>query len=73
MITELVYNRSSPTPTLTCTSTGGMVDLVTWRKDGVEVGSDFSQRQTITNCQPLISTPSPVKTSPTLLGILHVK
>ena len=49
MITELVYNSSSPTPTLTCTSTGGMVDSVTWRKDGVEVGSDFSQRQTITD------------------------
>ena len=49
MITELVYNRSSPTPTLTCTSTGGMVDSVTWRKDGVEAGSDFSQRQTITD------------------------
>ena len=49
VITELVYNSSSPTPTLTCTSTGGMVDSVTWRKDGVEVGSDFSQRQTITD------------------------
>ena len=49
MITELVYNSSSSTPTLTCTSTGGMVDSVTWRKDGVEVGSDFSQRQTITD------------------------
>ena len=49
MITELVYNSSSPTPTLTCTSTGGMVDSVTWRKDGVEVGSDFSQLQTITD------------------------
>ena len=49
MITELVYNGSSPTPTFTCTSTGGMVDSVTWRKDGVEVGSDFSQLQTITD------------------------
>ena len=49
VITELVYNSSSPTPTLTCTSTGGMVDSVTWRKDGIEVGSDFSQRQTITD------------------------
>ena len=49
VITELVYNSSSPTPTLTCTSTGGMVDSVMWRKDGIEVGSDFSQRQTITD------------------------
>ena len=49
MITELVYNSSSPSPTLTCTSTGGMVDSVTWRKDGVEVSSDYSQLQTITD------------------------
>ena len=49
VITELVFNSSSPTPTLTCTSTGGMVDSVTWRKDGVEVGSDYSQLQTITD------------------------
>ena len=49
VITELVYNSSSPAPTLTCTSTGGIVDSVTWRKDGVEVDSDFSQLQTITD------------------------
>ena len=46
-ITELVYNRT--TLTLTCTSTGRPVDSVTWRRDGMEVGSEFSQMQTITD------------------------
>ena len=46
-ITSLAYNMS--TLTLTCTSTGGMVDSVTWRKNGVEVGPEFSQTQTITD------------------------
>ena len=46
-ITELVYNRTSLT--LTCTSTGRPVDSVTWRRDGVEVGSEFTQMQTITD------------------------
>ena len=50
LITGLAYNSTLQPPTLTCTSAGGMVDSVTWRKDGVEVvGSEFSQMQTITD------------------------
>ena len=49
-ITDLDYDRASRT--LTCISSGGPVDSVTWTKDGSLVTGDsstFSQAQTITN------------------------
>ena len=46
-ITKMVYDRTSLT--LTCTSTGRPVDSVTWRRKGVEVGSEFTRMQTITD------------------------
>ena len=49
-ITSFDYDRA--TLTLTCVSSGGPVDSVTWMKDGVKITGDdpdFSQSQTITN------------------------
>ena len=46
-ITNLEYN--SPTQTLTCTSTGGVVQVVTWKKNGMEIGPEFIEKQFITN------------------------
>ena len=49
-ITDLDYDRASGT--LTCISSGGPVDSVTWTKDGSFIPGDsstFSQNQSITN------------------------
>ena len=46
-IEGLEYNRTSLT--LTCTTSGRPVHSITWLKDGTEVGTEFSQAQTITN------------------------
>jgi hypothetical protein len=47
VVTGLEYNHTLLT--LTCTSDGGPVDSVTWRRDGVEVGPQFNQTQTLTD------------------------
>lgn len=50
MITSLMYNEF--TLTLKCTSTGGPVTTVTWRKNGEEVGVDgtiYYQSQNVVN------------------------
>ena len=49
-ITDLAYSPTSLN--LTCTSTGGPIDSVTWSNDGQEISgssSDFHQRQHITD------------------------
>ena len=49
-ITDLAYSPTSLN--LTCTSTGGPIDSVTWSKDGQEVSgssSEFHQSQHITD------------------------
>ena len=49
-IIDLDYDRASGT--LTCVSSGGPVDSITWMKDGSLITGDsstFSQTQTITN------------------------
>ena len=49
-ITDLSYNPTSLN--LTCTSTGGPIDSVTWSKDGQEISgssSEFHQSQHITD------------------------
>ena len=50
VIVSLKYDRTSMT--LTCISSGGPVDSVTWLRDGVKIcrnSSLFSQTQTITD------------------------
>ena len=47
VVTGLEYNRTLLT--LTCRSGGGPVDSVTWLKNGVEVGAEFTQTQTLTD------------------------
>ena len=47
VIDSLEFNRTSLT--LTCTTCGRPVHIITWLKDGTVVGTEFSQAQIITS------------------------
>ncbi len=47
VIEDLEYNHTSLT--LTCTTSGRPVHSITWLKDDTAVGTEFCQKQTITN------------------------
>ena len=52
VITNLIYNRISSMASLTCISSGGPVDSVTWMRNGATItanSSIFTQSQIITN------------------------
>ena len=52
VITDLIYNSTSNMASLTCISSGGPVDSVTWMRNGATItanSSIFSQSQIIIN------------------------
>ena len=52
VITDLIYNSTSSMASLTCISSGGPVDSVTWMRNGATItanSSIFTQSQIITN------------------------
>ena len=52
VITDLIYNSTSNMASLTCISSGGPVDSVTWMRNGATItanSSIFTQSQIITN------------------------
>ena len=52
VITDLIYNSTSNMASLTCISSGGPVDSVTWMRNGATItanSSIFTQSQIVTN------------------------
>ena len=52
VITDLIYNSTSSMASLTCISSGGPVDSVTWMRNGATItakSSIFTQSQIIAN------------------------